>query len=178
MYIEDTDKENRRKFDEGLIGVGHVDSRGKIKTNQIINIDTVNTKFDVSKVNFTKNKITLIKIPKWLSIPVSIILYFYLFLEHNKIFGVFNILAGLYIMYYLSEKSIRFRKRNFFVKFIVMGLISLYMLLFGIGAILSDSVNTTNVEKNSKSIPVEASYDNTYFYSCSLMILELKNLHN
>lgn len=165
MYIDFDNKVNNPIFHEKLVGVGHVDSRGNIKSNQKLYSKTNNHTFTLTESNFKTDKISLIKIPKWLTIPVSIILYLYLFLEHNKIFGTLNLLAGFYLMYYFSEKSIRFKKRNFFIKFIVMALITVYMLFFGIGAILSDSLGSTDVKNTNRSPSIEASSNYIHLFA-------------
>jgi hypothetical protein len=162
MYIDIDNKENSPTSNENLIGVAHVDSRGKIKSNQNIWDNNIENNFALNESTFKTDKINLIKIPRWLTIPVSTILYFYLFLNHNRIFGSLNLLVSFYIMYYLSEKSIRFKKRNFLIKYIIMALITIYMLFFGIGAILSDSLGSTDVKKTNQHPSIEASYH--YFY--------------
>ncbi|GFP76079.1 hypothetical protein [Clostridium fungisolvens] len=162
MYIDIDNKETTPSFNENLIGVAHIDSRGKIKSNQKICDNTIEHDLTLNESNFKTDKISLIKIPRWLTIPVSIILYLYLFLDHNKIFGSLNLLASFYLMYYLSEKSIRFKKRNFFIKFIIMALITIYMLFFGIGAILSNSLGSTDIKNTNQRPSIEASYN--YFY--------------
>ncbi|GKU24904.1 hypothetical protein [Clostridium folliculivorans] len=162
MYINIDNKEIDQSFQEKLIGVGHVDSKGRIKSKQKIYCNTIEHNFILTESNFKTNKINLFKIPRWLTIPVSIILYLYLFLDHNKIFGTLNLLAGFYLMYYFSEKSIRFKKRNFFIKFIIMALITIYMLFFGAGAILSDSLGSTDIKNTNRNPSIEASFN--YFY--------------
>ncbi|GFZ29781.1 hypothetical protein CSC2_03070 [Clostridium zeae] len=164
MYIDIDNKENNQSFNENLIGVAHIDSRGKIKSNQKICDNTVVHNFTLTESNFNTNKINLIKIPRWLTIPVSIILYLYLFLDHNKIFGTLNLFAGFYLMYYFSEKSIRFKKRIFFIKFIIMALITIYMLFFGVGAILSDSLGSTDVKSTNQTPSIEASSNYLYLF--------------
>jgi uncharacterized membrane protein YecN with MAPEG domain len=161
MYVKDglLIYDNTQTFNDDLIGIGHIDSRGRVKTRQKSNPNIINYSNMDKKLQRKIDKTISIKIPKWLTIPIGIILYFYLFMEHTRFFGILNTLGAIMLIYYLVDKSIRFRRFNFFIKFLSIALICIYTLFFGLGAIFAESDKDSNTYKENHKHFIETAYN-------------------